>query len=133
MQPGTVALLVLGAAGAAGAYYFLVVKPRQGQQTFAVAPTTANTAINANSPASSFVGGDHVDRKNLLAPTIVNRFTGGAISTSTAAKVTSLAGKLDVSGYAERYVSTKVPVVGKIAEAPVSVAKSVVGTVASWF
>ncbi len=135
MQPGTVALLVLGVAGAGAGYYFLVVRPRQQQQlqlTTSTAPM-AGVSVSATTAtkASAGLAGDHVDRKNALAPTIVSRITG--LPTSTTSKITSIAGKLDVSSYAERYVSTKVPIVGKIAEAPVSVAKSIVGGIASLF
>lgn len=133
MQPATVALLGVGAIGAGAAYYFLVVKRREGPALAVTAPTS-KVAISTKTPMPSLgLAGDHVDRKNALAPTIVSRVTGGLIPTSVAGKVTSIAGKLDVSSYAERYVSTKVPIVGKVAEAPISAAKSIVGGIASLF
>lgn len=130
MQPATVALLGVGAVGAGAAYYFLVVKKRQ-QVALATTAATAKPAVSTKTPVPALgLAGDHVDRKNAIAPYVLQRF---GVPSGAANTVAGIAGKLDVSGYAERYISTKVPIVGTIAEAPVSILKKGISGIASLF
>jgi hypothetical protein len=50
-------------------------------------------------------GTAHVERKNAIAPTVISKYTGLPKSVST--PIAQVAGKLDVSAYAEKYVGDK--------------------------
>ncbi len=128
MTTGTAVLLVAGAAGAGAAVYFFVIKPRQQAAALAAATPAVGAQVSTKFPTVGGVNlqavltGDHVDRKNAIAPRVLSQF---GVPTSITQPVASIAGKLSLSGYAQKYVTSKIPVVGTVVEAPIAATKYV--------
>lgn len=84
------------------AFYFM-----SGKGNAAANTAGSSSADGIGPPGCGGVGGfikDHVARKNAIAPTVISKYTG--IGGGTAKEIAGVAGKLDVSAYAENFVGS---------------------------
>lgn len=101
-KPIIILAVVLGLGGLA--YWWM-----KRQQVMADATGQPNADPCSGGGVFDTIGGfikSHVDRKNAVAPYVASAYA--KISPTQAAPLTNIAGKLDVSAYAENYVGQKV-------------------------
>lgn len=130
MTGGTIAIVGVGVVAVGAGVYFLTRKPSAPIAGGPAPVFQAGTGATrpAQAPASVF-SDSHVDRKNAIAPYVLGRF---GVPTGAANTIAGIAGKFDVSGYAERKLE-KVPYVGTAIAMPTKIASSVFHGITSLF